>query len=316
MKIIKYLSFIILLALTAVCSSCNDDLEDELFIKNTYLVKNGWQEYKIKILEDNTAILPISMGVSGTSDNDKDIVVVLAADPDTLAGYNFEKFKQQTDYYYKELPQNYYAFDQESYIIPKKENKVQAIITIDLDKIENIYEEYVLPLQIKSSEGEDIAVDKYSKLLARVEFTNRFSGSYGGEGVVKQDGTSYEDKVQGVKLNGTATNSCCFYAGNITRTTHADFMKYMIDITTESDGTLILSSKNTNLGLVPERATITRKYVKHSTDNRYYIETSVLSLKYQYKDQEEGFTCTYEGNLTKVENVLVKDYPGVTVEEE
>lgn len=37
------------------------------------------------------------------------------------------------------------------------------------------------------------------------------------------------------------------------------------------------------LGLEPITSTLTRKYVLHDTDTRYYVQTSVLYLKYKYK---------------------------------
>lgn len=315
MKSARYLYIIIFLGFLFIASSCNDELDDELFIKNTYLIKNGWKEYNIEIQDDNTAILPIYMGVNGTSENDKDISIQLTADPESLADYNLEKFKNQTEYYYKELPENNYSYDKTSYTILKGSFKTEAQIKIDLSAISNIYEEYVLPIKINSSEGEPFALSEYSRVLARIDFKNRFSGSYSGTGKVKQDGTSYEESVQGVKLFGTSVNTCCFYAGNITRTNNSDFIKYMIDISIDQDDNLTISSKNVDLEVQPEEATIQRKYVKHTTDSRYYIETTTLKLKYKYKDQNEDITYTYEGTLTKTQNVLIEDYPNVIVEE-
>ncbi len=63
--------------------SCNDGLADELFMKNSYIVRNGWQEYELTVGSDNTAILPVYFGVNGTSGNDKDIILALEVDSDT-----------------------------------------------------------------------------------------------------------------------------------------------------------------------------------------------------------------------------------------
>ncbi len=51
----------------------------------------------------------------------KDITLKITNDPDTLADYNFDKFKNQINSYYIELPTNCYSFDQK-YILFLKEN--------------------------------------------------------------------------------------------------------------------------------------------------------------------------------------------------
>lgn len=127
----------------------------------------------MKILDDNTGVLLLDMGVNGTSVNNKDIVISLTNDPDTLEAYNFDRYKFQTEMYFPELPTNCYTFDKESYTIPAGEFKTTASVHIDLNQIENIYENYVLPIKISSSTGELIGPGKYSKLLANIKFTNQ-----------------------------------------------------------------------------------------------------------------------------------------------
>lgn len=163
-----------LLALMALgFCACNDGLADELFVKNSYIIHNGWQDYQLTVREDNTALLPIYFGVNGTSGNDKDITLTLEVDPDTLAGYNWERYKNQDDLYYKILPPETYSFDNSSWTIPQGELNAAAYITIDLAKIEEVgslYDDYVLPLRIASSTGEPIGQNKYVKVLAHIGF--------------------------------------------------------------------------------------------------------------------------------------------------
>ena len=141
MKKIRYIYGImgcLLIILMPGLSSCNDKLADELFMKNSYIVHNGWQEYALEVTEDNTAILPIYFGVNGTSGNDKDIVLTVELDPDTLAGYNWDKYKNQTNLYYKILPEEAYTFGADTWTIPKGELKTTASVKIDLNKIEEV----------------------------------------------------------------------------------------------------------------------------------------------------------------------------------
>lgn len=158
-----------------IFTACQDELNNELFHKFSYLVENGWQTCEVEIKDGNIAELLIDFGINGTSENDKDITLKITNDPDTLADYNFDKFKNQINSYYIELPTNCYSFDQEVYTIPKGKYKTTAKIQIELDKIQNIYNDYVLPLKIESSTGESVGPSKYSKLLAYILPTNRFS---------------------------------------------------------------------------------------------------------------------------------------------
>lgn len=87
---------VVLVLLSFGLGAC-DRLEDELFEKNSYIVRNGWQDYELTVTEDNMAVLPIYFGVNGTSANDKDITVTMEVDQDTLDRYNWEKYKKSDE---------------------------------------------------------------------------------------------------------------------------------------------------------------------------------------------------------------------------
>ena len=92
----------------------------------------------------------------------------------------------------------------------------------------------------------------------------------------------------------------------------------IINLSFDEKEHITLTARNVELGLEPITSTLTRKYVLHDTDTRYYVQTSVLYLKYKYKDLTEGErrTIVYEGTHTQIKNVLISDYPNVKVEEE
>jgi len=320
MKKIKYLG--LLLFLLTVFVSCGDELDNELFQKFTYLVKNGWKEVEVEIEEGNLVVLPVDFGVSGTSKNNTDIILTIANDPDTLAGYNFERYKHQNDKYFSELPVNCYSFDQESYTIHKGEENVRALVTIDLDilKAINIYDEYVLPLTITSSTGEAVGEKDVSTVLALLKFSNSFSGSYSGTGSLEQVGSTYKESVSGLNLYATSDKTCYFYAGNITRTSeYDDPSKYVVDIEIDENDQLTMSSQLPSLEFVPIGAEIGRTYVYKQNDSRYYVQTTNITLEYRYRDQREGEETnvyTYKGTLSKSKEVLVKDFPDVIVQDD
>ena len=61
-------------------------------------MENGWQTCEVEIKDGNIAELLIDFGINGTSENDKDITLKITNDPDTLADYNFDKFKKSNKF--------------------------------------------------------------------------------------------------------------------------------------------------------------------------------------------------------------------------
>lgn len=299
-------------------TSCNDELNDELFHKYSYLKDNGWKELTLDIEDDNTAILPIYFGINGTSANGKDIVIQIEHDPDTLDLYNFDRFKNQTMYYFKELPSASYTLDQESYTIPKGSLKTTANCLIDLSKIGDLYNEYVLPIKILSSIGEPAGPNKYTKALYNVNFQNKFSGNYAGYGTMKQIGTSYTTSVSGKRLYATSPNTCYMYAGNVSRTNEVNYKQYVIDLTMLDEKSILLSSSNPDLELKPQPVTINRKYTINYSDLRKYGQETTIKIQYEYRDLTEKSPTyySYEGTLTMNKDVWKADYPNADVEED
>lgn len=320
MKKNKYLYYISILLIVWILPSCNDELDNELFHKFVYLSSNGWQSYEIPVDENNMAYLNVYLGVNGTSENDKNIEVKLEADPDTLEGYNFDKYRYQTEYYYPQLPQQCYSFDKESYTIPAGEIKNAAVINIDLTKIENPYTEYVLPLKIASTTGLEKGEDEYTKVLANILFTNPYSGQFSGNGTLKEEGNTNSNdwlNVSGIKLYATSVNSCYMYAGSVSRTNTYNYTDYAIDIQFNDDGSIDMSSPNSELGFIPVTAKIERTYTNVANDNRYYNQSTILSLRYIYKDlsPDEDRILDFSGDFNINKQVLKTDYPDVIVVE-
>lgn len=316
MKTIRQISAISLLPL--VFCACADELDGELFHKFSYLSQNGWKECKLDIHDDNTASLPIYFGVNGTSGNDNDIHITIDSDPDTLALYNFDRFKNQKELYFTELPKESYTLDKDSYIIPKGELKSKAICSIDLNQIEDIYNEYVLPIKITSSDGEAMGPNKYTKALYNIILQNNFSGSYSGYGTIKEIGTDYTTSISGKQLYAISKNQCYMHAGNISRTNATDYKRYVIILTMTDENTIELSTPNPELNLKPHPVSITRKYTVNTSDTRKYGQETNIIFKYEYKDLTVGSVSSYlcEGTLTMNKEVYKKDYPNVKVEDD
>lgn len=309
----------LLIAMLPGVSSC-DKLEDELFKKNTYIIHNGWQDYSLEVADDNTAVLPVYFGVNGTSGNDKEIHITMEVDPDTLDAYNKDKYKSQTDLYYKILPEGTYTFDADSWNIKSGELNAAAYIHIDLNKIRevgNLYNDYVLPLRITSSTGEEMGANKYTKVLAHIGFKNDYSGIYSGKGVVTQQGTTYTTETTSTQLYAINNNTCYMFVGEKTRSNTTDYLNYVVEIKRDDFGDITLTSHVDGLKFKPYSAKLSRKYTYNYTDQRYYTEITTIELAYEYQDsaQGESLMMSFEGTFSMSRDVLRVDYPNVDVEE-
>ncbi len=322
MKKIRYIYEVmgcLLVTLMVGFTSCNDGLADELFMKNSYIVHNGWQEYAMTVAEDNTTTLPIYFGVNGTSRNNKNIVLTVELDPDTLAKYNWDKYKNQTNLYYKILPKETYTFDANSWTIPKGELKATAIVKIELNKIAEVgslYDDYVLPIRIASSTGEPMGQNKYTKVLAHIGFKNDYSGTYSGKGIVTQQGTKYTTEITSTQLYAINNNICYMFVGEKTRANTLDYLNYVIEIERDEWGGITLSSKVSKLQFKPYSAKLSRKYTYNYNDQRYYTEITTINLAYEYLDstQSEPLRMSFEGTFSMAKDVLKVEYPNVAVE--
>lgn len=321
-NIFKHICQGTLLAAVALCTvSCEDELDSELFTKYSYLMDNGWQEnIEMPINDDNTVDLPVYFGVNGTSGNDKDIIVKLDVDADTLSLFNFDKFKNETASYYDLLPAGCYTFDKPQYTIPKGDLNAKAVCHIDLATLRqhNIYNEYVLPVKIASSEGEVVGPSRYTKALYYLNFTNKYSGVYAGNGTIKQLGTSYSAEVAGKQLYAISKDECYMYAGNMDRT-KTGHKQYVITAKFNDDGTLDVTANNEAIALVPLKGNWQQKFYTNVSDSRKLIRMVTVTIGYEYSDldnAEDNVRYSYEGTLTKSEDVFKKDYPNAKVEVE
>ena len=111
-------AIIFLLAATAFFTACNNNqLDDELFIKHVLINQNGFREYDLNYVDANVRDTLITVAVNGSSKLDRDVRVDLAVNPDTLEGYNWEKYRNDRSLYYELLPEECYSFNGEAIII-------------------------------------------------------------------------------------------------------------------------------------------------------------------------------------------------------
>lgn len=288
-------------------SSCNDELDDELFTKFVLLTNNGWIDEDMEIPETGILEIPILLGVNGTSRNDRDVSVTLQWDPDTLEGYNFEKYRNQTDLYYSECTEGSLAFSEESILIPAGSEKGVSSIKVDLNKLADPYKDYVIPISIKNVSDYEIGEAKYSKELLHLALKNDYSGNYTGEAKVREVGGG-EMTIATKTLYAVKSHEDYFFAGNMDRSS-LNRAWYVVSIKFDKNGDILeVEGVNPDLEftLLDKRMTIT--HIPNELDARKESIKSELYLKYQYKNlgSESKPTMEFEGTLTKLETVILK----------
>lgn len=272
-------------------SGCNDRLPEEQFQKLVLLTKNGWIEQSIDISDSTGVIkLPIAGSISGTSTNQENIELLLGYDTDTLNGYNFLKFRNQTELYYNVVPNEALSFDSNNINIVEGNDMGITNLFVDLDKITDKYIDYVIPIQIKSTSGYLLSNPKYSKALYHIQLKNKYSGNYTGEITVFKTKGSAEvnDDTQKITVGNKALyaitdTTCYFYAGQVDRN-KVDRTKFIVNVTFHKDGTVTLDCPNTALNFIAESASISVSKVDNLNDKRYQNVTLTLITQYKFND--------------------------------
>lgn len=282
---------LILLSVAFICNSCQDNLEDEQFQKFVLLVKNGYKEYQVELKESETIRLPVSVGLNGTTKNNEDVRVRIGIASDTLNGYNFDKYKDETTFYHAVFPSSNYSLTPGDSTIVIKAGQEYAAFDLELKDLENLpdkYKEYILPLSIKETSMYSIAQPKYSTLLMRLIFSNSFSGVYKSSGKVKEVGGGEVDGPSRT-LYAISHNECYTYAGNIDYQ-DPDRKKYIIHIKIEDGNKVSMSALDPSIEFVKESASVEITKEDDLSDKRKVTVNTIIKVKYRYKDlHNEGF---------------------------
>lgn len=305
----KKILTLIILALPFICFSCQDDLDDEQFEKFVLLVKNGYNEYNIEFTESGKVSLPLSVGINGTSKNNEDIKVRIGLDADTLKGYNKDKYKDETSLYNEIFPLGNFSLTPADSTITIQSGHEHAAFTVELTNLNALpdkYAEYILPLSIKDASGYRIAKDDHSKILMRIIFSNSFSGVYTGAGKVKEDGGGETD-IGTKTLYAVNFNECFTYAGNIDPR-NPDRDKYIVHIKIDENENVTMSAPNPEIELNLQSSSVEYTYGTDPNDKRKLIVTTLIKLKYQYKDlttPEFPLQMTFDGSLSNTRTVYI-----------
>lgn len=287
----KIIYHIVVLLIVVLNYSCSDGLPDEQFEKLVLLTKNGWINQDINLINSNGIVeIPIATSISGTSNNIENVLVNLDFDPDTLNGYNFEKYREQYSLYYSPVADSAVSIDNKNVSIMKNENSGVTKLIVDLNKIKDKYKDYVIPIKIENATKYVIAANTYTKALYHLQLKNNYSGTYSGttsvyktKGSAEINDVDQKISVANKVLYALTDSTCYFYAGQNDRS-NVNRDKFIINITFHKDGTITLEAPNADINFVLEKIEMTISKGENKNDNRYENVTTALDMTYKFTD--------------------------------
>lgn len=283
----------LLAVLIILLSSCNDEWKDEQFEHyvsfKAPIGDGGVTSIYVRYKDTDKVVYQLPLIVSGSTSNNNDMTVHVATDPDTLRILNYERFQSRTDFYYKELTNQYFSMP-ESVGIKAGENTSLLNIDFKLTGID-LVDKWVLPLTILDDPSYNYIANprkNYKKALLRIIPFNDYSGVYSGT-ALKVNMAGYENETPIVKSEIQSyvvdEHTLFFYAGNIDEE-RIDRGKYKVYATFNESGGVTFSSNNPDMQLivnkdasyvVSEVMDAVRPYLLH----RY---VTINNIDYQFTD--------------------------------
>lgn len=330
---------ITIIALSGLLVACEDALvRGELFEKKVLINQNGFREYELNYFkaQNSTVDTTFCVAVSGTTDSDKDVTVTLDINADTLAGYNWDKFRNDKSRYYELLPEECYTMQTEGITIKAGDEYAEVPVTFHLDKFDKS-KNYVLPVSIVSASEYTLAGSKFCTILMNAVLSNEYSGSFSLSGRIKEVEINESIDIRMTRtLRAEEKNSISLYAGNIAEN-KSNREDYRIMVTVNPDSSLSVTAVNPdkieiksvdtpNLDIEnPVNKLTVRKRTDAQNSHKVYV-TTTFSLFYNYIDKtnpDDPIEMRWEGsaNRTKTERITVieeenpEENPDVTPEE-
>lgn len=251
MKKIAALLTILLLIGSIACNKdwSNEQYEHYISFKAPLDV-DGVTPIHVRYKPDGLVNYQLPVIVSGTTDNDKNLLVHLGVDPDTLQAFNNANFQNRTDLYYKELTDQYFTIP-DTVSIPKGVNTNTVNVGFTLKNID-LVDKWILPLTIEpSADYTPNPRRNYSKALLRVVPFNDYSGEYSGTALkvyLKGEESGAAIVKSTVETYVVDENSVFFYAGTIdeNKTDRRDYKIYATFDTTKREVTLASDNPSIN----------------------------------------------------------------------
>jgi hypothetical protein len=317
MKKIQLFLYAVLVCL--LITSCNDEWTDELFEKTVSFEHSGVTNVYLKYTSESGVIpYKIPVLVNGSTQNDRDIQVTIALDPDTLNLYNIDRFRSRTDLYFRPLAPQHYEFSSMTGTIPKGKDVGFIDMNFKLEGLD-LVEKYILPLQVVETSTYGINQRKhYKKTLMQIVPFNDYSGSYSATTMLIWNNPKITDEVaQNVpdrEARVVDENTIFFYAGTIEQEARdREVYKVFVQFS-RTDSTVVMSAADPtiNFSYTPEKCYYTVSTKMDDVLPYLQRKYTTLYLNYQYDDiTTPAYPLHYavDGNMTleRKKNILIPD---------
>ena len=221
----KLYVYLIILVATALCSSCNNEWEDEQYesyisFKAPVNADTGVTDVYWRYKEDGKVTYRLPVIVSGSNTNQKDMDIHVAVDLDTLNTLNRERFSTREELWYEALEENKFEFPEVIHI-PAGSNVALLDVDFKLNNL-NMVNKWVLPLTIVDNASYNYQSHprkNYAKALLKIIPFNDYSGSYSTttmEVYIKNQDGSFDKKPLTTNTRTAYVvddNTIFFYAG-------------------------------------------------------------------------------------------------------
>jgi hypothetical protein len=221
----KLYVYLIILVATALCSSCNNEWEDEQYesyisFKAPVNADTGVSDVYVRYKEDGKVTYRLPVIVSGSNTNQKDMDIHVAVDLDTLNTLNRERFSTREELWYEALEENKFEFPEVIHI-PAGSNVALLDVDFKLNNL-NMVNKWVLPLTIVDNASYNYQSHprkNYAKALLKIIPFNDYSGSYSTttmEVYIKNQDGSFDKKPLTTNTRTAYVvddNTIFFYAG-------------------------------------------------------------------------------------------------------
>lgn len=221
----KLYVYLIILVATALCSSCNNEWEDEQYesyisFKAPVNADTGVTDVYVRYKEDGKVTYRLPVIVSGSNTNQKDMDIHVAVDLDTLNTLNRERFSTREELWYEALEENKFEFPEVVHI-PAGSNVALLDVDFKLNNL-NMVNKWVLPLTIVDNASYNYQSHprkNYAKALLKIIPFNDYSGSYSTttmEVYIKNQDGSFDKKPLTTNTRTAYVvddNTIFFYAG-------------------------------------------------------------------------------------------------------
>ena len=219
----KLYVYLIILVATALCSSCNNEWEDEQYesyisFKAPVNADTGVTDVYVRYKEDGKVTYRLPVIVSGSNTNQKDMDIHVAVD--TLNTLNRERFSTREELWYEALEENKFEFPEVIHI-PAGSNVALLDVDFKLNNL-NMVNKWVLPLTIVDNASYNYQSHprkNYAKALLKIIPFNDYSGSYSTttmEVYIKNQDGSFDKKPLTTNTRTAYVvddNTIFFYAG-------------------------------------------------------------------------------------------------------